>query len=378
MDNSRKLAAAALISLAGAAFAHAGGPPLAGSEGLLLLRGGEVIRGRITPEGDRYHVVLATGGVWVKAADVEAHCGSLEEGYWFKRRAMPLGNVHSHLDLAQWCLQHDLPGHAANELRDALAVDPHHPRIDLLARRLKVSQQKTPPPLASSAATADAAPSADDLDRLTRSLPAGAVETFTNSIQPLLINSCTAAGCHGPAAERGPRWVRVSLGRTSSRRLTQRNLHATLELLNRDKPLESPLLVVPAQPHGSSKTAVFNDLQSAQYRQLVAWVQQVAPVRATPQPASVVSQTPPLLQTMPPGVVQRVNFEAPLPNPPPSDEQPAETPADEAPPLIRVGPGTPPARSEAQRGETPTGFRPRDPFDPEIFNRRFFPERSAR
>lgn len=366
---------AALFTLV-AAMCAGGEPPLASTpqEGLLLLRNGQVVQGKVTPEGDRFYVELTSGKVWVKAVDVEVHCRNLEEGYWLKRRAMPLGNVNSHLDLAQWCLQHELPGHAANELRDAITVNPHHPRIELLERRLKLSQQKGPLTRAAEAMP-EIAPSADDLDRLMRGLPDGAVETFTNSIQPLLINNCTAAGCHGPAAERGPRWVRVSLGRTSSRRLTQRNLHTTLELVNRENPSESPLLMVPAQPHGSGKTAVFLNLQSPQYRQLAAWVRQVAQAPAVPLPASVVSQTPPLLQTMPPSGVQRVNFESPLPAAPMAVEsQPVDGGEEASPPLVRVGAGTPPPRTEPQRGQVPMGFRPKDPFDPEIFNRRFFPE----
>jgi hypothetical protein len=74
-----------------------------------------------------------------------------------------------------------------------------------------------------------------------------------------------------------------------------------------------------------------------------------------------------------PASVQRVNFE-PLPGTPPTAEgQPAEGAEVAAPPLIRVGAGTPPPRSEPQRGQLPTTPQPKDPFDPEIFNRRFFP-----
>lgn len=349
--------------------------PLAAKEpGLLLLRNGQLLEGKITPEGDRYFVELASGKVWVKTADVEVHCRNLEEGYWAKRRAMPLGHAPSHLDLAQWCLQYDLLGHAANELRDALAADPHQPRIALLERRLKLAQQKTPPATAAQAEL-DTAPSAGDLDRLLRGLPDGAVETFTNSIQPLLINSCTAAGCHGPAAEHAPRWARVS-ARTSSRRLTQRNLHTTLELIDREKPLESRLLTSALQAHGTAKTAALVNRYSPRYRQLAAWVQQVAQTPAIPHPSSVTTQTPPLAQTLPSPGVQRVNFETPLPPAAPVEEEsPDEADAGIPAPVIRIGPGTPPSRETPQRGALPAPFQPKDPFDPAIFNRRFFPER---
>jgi hypothetical protein len=350
-------------------------PPLYSTpqQGLLLLRNGQLLEGKITPTGDRFYMELDSGKVWVKAADVEIHCRNLEEGYWLKRSAVELGTVQSHLDLAQWCIQHMLLGHAADELRDALLIDPQHPRIELLERRLKLAQQKAPTKAAEPAP--QSTPSADDLDRLVRGMPAGAVETFTTSIQPLLINHCTSAGCHGPAAENEPRFVRVSAGRTT-KRLTQRNLHTALTLVNREKPLESPLLTVPAQPHGSSKTAVFNDLQSASYRQLAAWVQQVSQAPSTPQPATVAGPMPPLLQTMSPSGVQRASFEAPLPQRLAApDKPPAEAEREAPPPQIRVGPGAPPSRSAPQRGELPGGFQPKDAFDPEIFNRRFFPGR---
>jgi hypothetical protein len=244
----------------------------------------------------------------------------------------------------------------------------------LLQRRLKLAQQQKPSVAKPLEPPPSTAPSAEDLDRLLRGMPAGTVETFTNSIQPLLINSCTSAGCHGPAAEREPRWARVSVGRTTSRRLTQRNLHTTLTLINREKPSESPLLTVPAQPHGMSKTAVFTDPQAAGYRQLVAWVQQVSQSPIALQPASVASASPPLLQTMPPSNIQRVNFEAPL-LPQAFDALPAEHGPELSPSQLRIGPGAPPPRSAAQRGQLPTGFQPRDAFDPEIFNRRYFPGR---
>jgi hypothetical protein len=343
-------------------------------QGLLLLRNGQLLEGKITPSGDRFHVELPSGEVWVKAVDVEVHCRTLEEGYWFKRSAMPLGIVQSHLDLAQWCLQHTLLGHAADELRDALAVDPRHPRIELLLRRLQLAQQQKPPAMKPAAPISSTTPSAEELDRLVRGMPAGAVETFTSSIQPLLINSCTSAGCHGPAAEQEPRWVRAYAGRTTSRRLTQRNLHTTLTLIDREKPLESPLLTVPAQPHGMSKTAVFTDPQAAGYRQLVAWVQHVSQSPHTLQPASVASASPPLLQTISPSNIQRVHFEAPLPSQS-TDPLPAENEPGLSPLQPRIGPGAPPPRSTPQRGELPSGFQPRDAFDPEIFNRRYFPGR---
>jgi hypothetical protein len=78
--------------------------------GVLLLRNGQAIEGKIARAGDLYYVALPGGEIRIQVADVELCCRSLEEGYWRKRAAAELGNVHDHLRLAQWCLRHGLFG----------------------------------------------------------------------------------------------------------------------------------------------------------------------------------------------------------------------------------------------------------------------------
>ena len=114
------------------------------------------------------------------------------------------------------------------------------------------------------------------------------------------------------------------------------------------------------------------EIEESINRQLAAWVRQVSQTAPAPHPASVANQTPPLAQTISSTGIQRVNFETPLP--PPMGEQQApvmEADAASPAPMIRVGPGLPPDREAPQRGAVPTAFQPKDPFDPEIFNRRF-------
>lgn len=358
-----------VLSLPAAAMAQT---PLGLSpqEGVLLLRNGQILHGKITPAGDRYLISLPTGEVRVKSTDVELHCRDLDEAYACKRQGLQAGNVHEHLNLAQWCIQQDLLGHAAEEIGAAMNVDPRHPRIELLERRLSLAQHK-PAVAQPTVELADAGPSSEDLDRLTRSLPPGTVETFTNSIQPMLLNNCTAAGCHGPGSGNEHRWVRISVSRTSSRRLTQRNLHSTVQLIDREKPLESLLLTVPSRPHGKAKTAFFANPQSPQFRQLAAWVQQVALAPESRQPTTVDSQTTTLSQPRPASPIRQATFEGTIPLEPdqPQSQQPAST--------VPGAPGLQPPssdlkRSEPQRGAASLGFEPKDPFDPEIFNRRYF------
>jgi hypothetical protein len=341
-------------------------------DGILLLRNGQILRGKISCLGDRFVVALPTGEVRVRTDDVEMQCRNLTEGYERKRALIEAHDVQQHLDLAQWCIQHELLGYAANEIRDALTLEPNHPRIPLLERRLKLAQHK-PAILKAVFETTDDAPTTEELDRLSRGMPPGTMEAFTNSIQPLLLNNCTSAGCHGPGAENPHRWVRVALGRTTSRRLTQRNLHTTLQLVDRQNPAESPLLVQAIQAHGNAKAPVFTDHQAGQLRQLTAWVFQVAQHAESPPPASVASQSTTLSQNLPMTGVRRAVLEEPL-APESANGGAAPLQPTEPPALLPVAPGILPQRTQPKRGEIPTGFVPKDPFDPEIFNRQFFPE----
>jgi hypothetical protein len=110
----------------------------------------------------------------------------------------------------------------------------------------------------------------EDLDRMLRALPPAAIESFSTSIQPLLISSCAAAGCHGSASKGNFSLIRVPLDRFSSRRLTQRNLQATLSWIDFQNPQQSRLMAVVSQPHGTVTSAVF-DAQGTKYRQLLMW-----------------------------------------------------------------------------------------------------------
>src|SRR5688500_7306061 len=133
-------------------LAAAGADPrqsLTPQEGVLLLANGQVLEGRIVLVSGQYHVALAAGEIRVASADVQFFCRDLEEGYRMKCRAAEPGQIQEHLNLVEWCLRHGLTGYAAKQLEQAIALDPKHPKIALLERRLKLSTAAaTAPPAA--------------------------------------------------------------------------------------------------------------------------------------------------------------------------------------------------------------------------------------
>ena len=132
---------AAAFSQARATIAAAA-PPV---QGMVVLRNGEVIEGKISRDEGLYIVDLPNGRIRIKQADVDLVCSNLEEGYRRKRATIQVGNVHDHLDLAQWCMRHNLLGLATVELADATAADPKNPMIGALQHRLKMAMEPPPP-----------------------------------------------------------------------------------------------------------------------------------------------------------------------------------------------------------------------------------------
>lgn len=314
---------------------------LAPQDGVLILQNGEVIHGKITQSGNRYYVALPHGELRLRAEDVAVRCKDLQDGYTQKRAALRGTRAEEHLDLAQWCLNHELYDAAETEIRYAATLDDGHPRLRLLARKLELARttpEKLPAVPAPPTPTTDVA----ELDRLTKSVPSPVLQRFTTTVQPLLLNTCATTGCHGVAAKSKFTLTRLRGQGERVRRQTLRNYLAVMEQIDAKRPLESPLLTQPIEAHGDAKTAIFTHKNSRQYYELFDWVrlttggERPATLAAKPKkPAEgKATKTPPAEDN----AVEQVSFEE----------------------EIETG-----AEPEA---ETPAAV---DPFDPEEFNREF-------
>ncbi len=377
------------------------GPLATAGQQLLVLRNGQAVAGQISLSGDIYHVALPDGQIRVKAAEVEFVCRDFEEGYQRKRAAIPLGSLSDHLDLAQWCQRHKLYDHAAAELAEAAAIAPKNPLVGLLQRRMQMAL--TPPPEPpQKEITRDGSLSNEELDRMMRGLPHKTMENFSQAVQPLLMNNCTSSGCHGPQSDSGFRLERIPLGQPTGRRVTQRNLYAVLQYVDRNNPLSSKILTAATAPHATVKTAIFTEHQAPQWNLLVDWVRQLGPasqekiptnLAAEPLPAEDLSTTKskettprvlspdarkgralasflqagaavgpsggswmdnPAVKSA--GKVEQATFPEPV-----ADQKETTAKASKA----DASP------SKIKRGATLPKFTLKDPFDAEIFNRRF-------
>ena len=172
---------------------------------ILVLRDGGVLTGSVSRIDDGYLIKRSGTEIQVPTAKVLIACRTLAEGYEARRAEVNLASVESHLSLAAWCLTHGLKPQAARELADVRALEPDHPRLALLERRLAAAEsvatsnhsanQRLPgTPIATAppdVRESHASPLATETD-----LSGPVVERFTRKVQPILVNNCTTSGCH--------------------------------------------------------------------------------------------------------------------------------------------------------------------------------------
>ncbi|MAV37035.1 MAG: hypothetical protein CMJ59_16435 [Planctomycetaceae bacterium] len=329
---------------------------------LLVLRNGQILRGTVTHVGDHYLVVIGPSSqVRVPAGQVDYACHTFDQVYRVKVANTRLATARGHLKLAEWCLRHKLRTRAADHLLTAIAVDPDEPEILRVQRFWTAASQPAGP----SKPTVTVPPSTvphQEVEATLRTLPPTTIERFTHKVQPLLMNYCGNSNCHGPNADSSFRLVRPLFAKRMTRRFTQRNLHTILNYIDRQNPSQSQLLTIPKQPHGNLSTPVFDERREPQYLKLEQWVDKFGRRDRPAVPPPHVAPPPNVVLTKPNDFQEE----------PPVQDAPGDGAMLEE--LVDTLSAQDPSESTDTKQPRPDSrrFVPRDPFDPQIFNRRYF------
>ncbi|HTI49477.1 MAG TPA: hypothetical protein VL475_00945 [Planctomycetaceae bacterium] len=348
------------------------GAETAARPGILLMRNGKVVEGRILKSGDDYTVQQPSGGtMFVPGTLVSLHCENVREALLKLRDNARRQNAPgAHCTLARWCITNQLLSEAREELDQALQLDAGCEEARNLLLRLNelldpqrsAESKKTqaPDPLQSAPKPQKfAADDAESLGSLTREQ----AQQFTRRIQPILINNCAVAGCHGADSETGFRLQRVIPGGDTSRIASERNLAEVLDQLDYKSPRSSPLLSRSRGAHGRHRKPLFAGPRGAeQHEDLRKWVQSVA--RSTPsrdrRDGSLPQATDAVEQVS--GIAERETA-----------GKPSRRTAKPAPERNSRGDASPRSATDPfqTRGQS-------DPFDPTAFNRNSAPRISGR
>jgi hypothetical protein len=342
-----------------------------GEAGVLLLQDGGVLVGQITRAADWYIVARGGGQMQIAASRMQFVGRSLHEAYEHRLRHTTQPTAESHLALSEWCLRYNLVDEATVEAEAAKSLGAAQGRLQLVGRRIAAAKRR----LADKPAVTPAAPSqmaaaeqAAPPPNASRDLPNGALELFTRKVQPILVNNCTASKCHQPGGQQAFQLNRAVLRGEANRQTTTQNLYAALALVDRARPEASPLLTLPRRTHGGMNGPIFGARQEKALQHLADWVALVAPIK----PADTT------IPNVPAKGVEDASFNTPVPNVPSQTNvaDAGENSGVQPAVAIESQPGESLRSPHRLRyGEALQPWQPRDPFDPEIFNRRQQPKK---
>ncbi len=328
-------------------------PPTAGK--VLVVDDQRILEGDIFRVGDHYQIRRASGETLIPVREAFGLVADRTAAYRFLRNRANLRDPDEHIRLAQWCQVRRLAKLAVEEAQIAARMRPDHVPFQkyLAAMKEWAANMSTETPVPE-----PAPPDDPDSDPPVADVSPESYGLFVTKIQAILMNTC--ASCHANQQATKMKLVRVSFGSATNHRATRYNLAAVGSYIDRENPMNSPLLLRALTAHGDAGSAApIKDRTAPAFRHLEDWVR-----LATSRLAGVPKPPPSIL---PPGVI---TVSKPLP--------PADEPAPETLPVVKpavatapVVPSPKPAESAGpNKSPTPNAG---DPFDPMTFNQNVHP-----
>ncbi len=288
------------------------------ASGYVLLRNGNVLRGEAKQDGVFINVEQ-TNVATVRLPQSEVLCWAprLEDLYSYRLQHRKPHSLTARFEDLRWCIQQGLLEIAERELQQLQELAPSDRRVVSMTALLDSAQRRQQAAAAPQASTASADPasanpaSADsaadplassdvpvahqprrpellgslsaapldggspvviDTEAEVEALPRELLVTYTKRIQPLLINRCGQAGCHGGASTAV--WQLEHFGSSYGlpANFTRQNLGSLLHWLHGEQAEASPLLVRATQPHGGRDSAPLGPREADLQQSLRAWI----------------------------------------------------------------------------------------------------------
>jgi len=370
-------------------------PPTSGmtppASGVAVLNDGRVFQGTVQEVPGGYRVQYSGGSSILPFNQISVTSATLVGAYEAFRDNIRTPSADAHLKLAEWCLVNGLYAQADIEVQSALRLEPM--RTDAVAILKQVDAVLRPGKLMTAPVNSTpvaprtaihVAAFANPEDNRPSGLSRETQLDYMRKVQPLLINSCGNAGCHGPQVDNQMKLMNARINSPGLKMATEHNLSVLFTLIDDEHPYRSPLLTRPRDETDVHKKLFASPRQQSQYELLERWVHQVAqeramqalatgkstPIQAAPQQALLIQPGQPIQQ------VSGTQSASPSGMPSVSDNAPRMLPdLQHAQPISNASSSTSPSASpQPPRSDLKFLERIRqssrpDAFDPEEFNR---------
>ena len=245
-----------------------------------------LLEGVVRQEG-RYYIVQSVNGgsMYVPQDQTLAVCNNMNDIYAARVAAIQSIDVVSYLNLTDWCIKYKLIDKAEEHLEYAKRIQSDYPYIPVMERRLALAKQQLA--REQSPTNEFSAPNSSQndpitqinklrsertaLEQIAKNMPGDTLKQFTMEIQPILLNSCGTANCHG-STDNDFQLIRTP----QSHNITLKNLYSVLRQVDRNTPDASRLLTMSTQAHGGLDVPVFSRSRTSAYSRLVGWTYRVA------------------------------------------------------------------------------------------------------
>lgn len=246
------------------------------TNGVVVLDDGRVFSGAISSVPGGYRVEWAGTYAIVPFTKVDVTAPTLSEAYVALRDRVLKPTAEDHLELAEWCLRNNLVGQAQAEVTKALKLEPLREEARLLMNL--IDQQLNPQEKPIEVPTVAAMTIDGFLRNGEKSFGGLSREThqeFIRHIQPLLLNKCGNAYCHGQATKTAFKLAPIQRGTAGNKLQSQSNLEQVLNQLDRQQPANSPLITQATAVDDHHRAIFLGQRNKVHFQVLLSWVEQV-------------------------------------------------------------------------------------------------------
>lgn len=200
------------------------------------------------------------------------------EVYQYKKSLVDPASCTQLMNLAEWCINNKMPEKGLKEYEAAMQVAPNNNLAAFVQGRLDSLRKALPLPIESGQQPLQGGESGirptmghdtdPEMTNWANGIPKSVFETFTKKVQPILVQRCAAADCHGSNSDNQ---YKIKIPRQAGGRTTYSNLRSTLDRVDLENPGESPMLSAMILSHAGKKPIY--SVESDQYVNAIEWIQ---------------------------------------------------------------------------------------------------------